>query len=287
MKKILICIFAAAMLFSGNAASSNKVKVGSYNLRMQQMDKGDNAWAVRRARVMQSIRENDFDIFGVQEVTDFAQEDLRQDLGDTYDFVFFGPYSPDGIGTKAHGIIWRKDKFKLLECHKFWPSDTPDSCCFNDFWQHGDKLSKFKRGAMCCLFETAKGEKFIFMCSHAALSKEDNAKYAHVMIDREKLYNPNGYPSFFVGDLNTVPDSPSSVLWRTHWKDAALCVKGTPLNTFNSFRTDWDMAKDGRRIDFIYFRGNVKVKKYFCNTKLYDGFCASDHYPIGAVVKFK
>lgn len=274
-----------------NAGAATKMRVGSYNLRMQQLDKGDNAWSVRRARVMKSIRDNGFDIFGVQEVADFAQNDLREDLGDTYEFLFTSPYSQDGIGNKAHGIAWRKDKFKLVEFHRFWPSDTPDSCCVNDLWTRNVKgkmkTAKFKRGATCALFETKNGQRFIFMCSHAALGKEQNAQFAHVYIDREKMYNPEGYPSFFVGDLNTRPNTSSSELWRTYWKDAALCVKGEPTGTFNGFKPEKSMVGDPARIDFIYCRGKVKVRTYKCNTALYDGFCASDHYPIMADVTIR
>lgn len=279
-KKIIVLVFA--VLFPAVIFAGNNLRVGSYNLRMQQLDKGENDWSVRRARVMQSIRENGFDIFGVQELTDFAQDHLREDLGDTYEFVFFSPYSQDGKGTKAHGIAWRKDKIKLLECHRFWLSENPDSCSYNDFWQRDGKISKFKRGATCCLFETKSGKKFIFMCTHAALSPEDNAKYAHVLIDREKMYNPKGYPSFLVGDMNVREDAPSSELWRTYWDDAALCVEEKPAGTFNGFRLRSDEERP--RIDFIYCRGKVRIKDYFCNTKLYDGLFASDHYPIGADV---
>lgn len=284
IKKIVTLSVIAILCCSAIAAST--VRVGSYNLRMQQLDKGDNGWKVRRARVMQSIRDNEFDVFGLQELTDFVQDDLREDIGDIYDFAFFSPYSQDGVGTKAHGIAWRKDKFKLVEVHRFWPSDTPDSCCYNDFWPHNGKIAKFKRGAMCCILENMKGKRFVFMCCHAALNKEDNAKYAHVLIDREKMYNPEGYPSIFVGDLNTRPETESSQIWRSHWRDAAMCVKGTPVNTFNGFHLGWDYTKDGSRIDYIYVRGNVKVRKYFVNPKRYDGFYASDHYPIWADVKF-
>ena len=107
------------------AAKPSKIRIGSYNLRMQQMDKGDNDWSVRRARVMKSIRENEFDIFGVQELTDWVQGQLVEDLGDTYGALFFSPYSQDGVGTKAQGILYNRKRFKVLEYHYFWMSDTP------------------------------------------------------------------------------------------------------------------------------------------------------------------
>lgn len=36
-----------------------------------------------------------------------------------------------------------------------------------------------------------------------------------------RKYNPEGYPSFLVGDFNARADHPSHQIWRGHWSDAA------------------------------------------------------------------
>lgn len=268
------------------SARESGIRIGSYNLRMQQLDKGDNDWSVRRQRVMESIRENGFDIFGVQELTDSVQDDLREDLGDKYEFLFFSPYSQDGNGSRAQGIIYDKKRFKLLEYHYFWISDTPDTMSDNDHYSDGSGRS-YKRGAACATFkDRLSGRKFFFMNTHAALNREDHLKYAHVLVDMEKKYNPKGYPSFFVGDLNARPEHPSHRIFREHWSDSADMLPGR-LCTYNAFRTDSTAWDQGRQIDFIYYRNISDPAVYECNQKLYGGLCASDHFPILADFKLK
>lgn len=284
MKHIFTVAFLSVVCALSLNAKPQNLRIGSFNLRMQQLDKGENAWDVRRPRVIESIRDNAFDIFGVQELTDFACEQIAEDLRDTYACIFFSPYSQDGKGTKAQGIIYRKDRFKLIEYHYFWPSDTPFEMCENDHRTDGSGKS-FKRGGVCATFkDKLTGKKIFFMNSHSALNKEEHFKYAHVYEDMERLYNPKGYPSFFVGDLNARPDHPSHKVFRTYWKNAGDLLP-EPACTFNGFNPDPASWSNVKSIDYIYYRNVATPSHFECNQKLYDGLCASDHFPIWADFK--
>ena len=50
----------------GLADLPDTIRIGTYNLRVS-TDNGINSWEQRRGRLVQSIAENDFDVFGVQE----------------------------------------------------------------------------------------------------------------------------------------------------------------------------------------------------------------------------
>ena len=258
-----------------------RLRVGSYNLRMQGADKGEDDWSLRRGRVVRSIIDNDFDVFGVQELTEGAQQELSWDLGGRYAAIFFSPYSQNGVGGKAQGVFYDKKRFKLLFYRYFWPADNPDVKQENDHRKNNPSKS-YIRGGMCMIFkDRASGRKFFFMNSHAPLNREEHIKYAHVYVDMEKKYNPEGLPSFFVGDLNARPDHPASVYYREYWSDASA-IYGEEHCTMNSFITDaskWDPAK---RIDYVYYRNIAAPVEYKCNQTLYDGRCASDHFPIWA-----
>lgn len=283
------------LLFLGLLAISiicpaKELRLGSYNLRMHQIDKGENLWEVRRERLMESIHSCEFDVFGVQEVSSVTQDFLRERLGKEYGLLFFSPYSQDGKGNKAHGIVYRKDRIKLLDYHFFWPSDDPWTISNNDrSWvEKKQKYHYYKRGGICATLKDRKsGKRFFLIVSHWALDQELNAKYAQVYIDIEKQFNPKALPSFFVGDLNTRPSSESSALFRSYWKDSAIGVDEE--NTFNAFgkkkTEDWP---DGRfRIDYIYYRNLGEVPEYHCDRSLFGGLYASDHYPIYVDVDLK
>ena len=259
-------------------------RLGSYNLRMGHLDTDeDNKWSVRRPRLMESIRRQAFDVAGLQEVNSLMQSDLEEEFGGIYNFWFFSPYSQDGVGDKAHGIMFRSSEFLISEKRFFWASDTPDVCSVTDIGPKGN----YRRGGCCAvLTHISSGIRFFLMCSHACYNDEPNARYASVYQAMESRYNPERLTSFFVGDLNTSPDSEASRAYRRYWNDACLTVERSSrtglLNTYN----DYDCPLGISRIDYLYYRGGgIDVVSYNCDGSLYGGKYASDHFPVTAVVR--
>ena len=77
---------------SGQSSGKTAVRLGSYNLRMHNLDTdGDNKWDVRKDRLRQSIEDCDFDVFGIQEVSSTMQTWLKSEFGSRYTFFFFSP----------------------------------------------------------------------------------------------------------------------------------------------------------------------------------------------------
>lgn len=263
------------------------VCAGSYNIRMSGLDSGNNAWDIRKHRLVKSIIDNDFDIFGVQEFSSVSQKELPallKEAGHPYGMFVFSPYSQEGSGDKAQAIFYKEDKFTLSSRRFFWASDTPTQCTVNDTGTNGS----YRRGG-CCAIVTSKENpdiKFFFMVTHACLNSLPNSKYAYVYAEQEARFNPEGLPSFFVGDMNAKPEAPASVEYRKTWKDVRLFLPSAgvqgPAGTFNGFDTDRNM-ENASRIDFIYFKGDGVIPvKYVCNNTLYDGAYASDHLPVYA-----
>ncbi len=280
MKKLLTIIFILFSI-SSTASEKAKIKMGSYNVWMTQLGKDDYTWDQRRPRLVQSIIDNDFDIFGAQEVSSVVQNELpaliEQAGGPKYTWHVFCPYNEDGsAGDKAQAIIYKTDKYEVLESHHFWFSETPE--VMSSGW---DEM-RFKRGGFCVIFKDKKtGVKFFVMHAHMPLGQKANLNASKILIEKSKQYNPDNLPEFFIGDLNTRPDTPSSDLMRTHWTDSYLtCSKAEPgIGTFNGAITQRDM-RVARRIDYIYYKGNIQIKDYEVVQNKYDGFWPSDHCPL-------
>lgn len=261
------------------------VRIGTYNLRVKSgKDTGDYAWDKRKPRLITSIYDNDFDVFGVNECNTDVQKHINENLKNDYNIKYFSPYSQSGIGDRAQGIVYKKH-FTLLDWHYFWLSETPDVMVAND--PSGD--SAYNRGGCCGTFvHNETGVRFFVMVTHGATNQSVRDKYAYVYIDMEKKYNPNSYPSFFVGDMNARPAQNSVATYLTYWKDVYLEVGKDnitgPFSTYNDFNTSLDLNKDPRRIDYIYYR-NATPLNYVCNDAKYDGCYASDHLPVYSDMK--
>lgn len=266
-----------------------QIRVGTYNLRIsgpKDYENG-NGWDRRKELVMSSIRKNDFDIFGLQEVTGIGndgpevgrnmQADLISALGDTYEFIFFSPYSQDGKGKSSNGLAFKKELFEISEHHYFWAAENPDVMVANDRKHH--------RGGLCAVFtHKQSGTRFFFMETHGPLYKECNPVVAPYYLEVEKKYNPEGLPSIFVGDMNFYDSSEGYRIFATWWRDSymVLSLKGEvtgPRGTFNGFKLERDMNQSGR-IDYVFYRGNVIPLHYVCDDSKPDGRYPSDHCPV-------
>lgn len=259
------------------------VRMGSYNLRMSNLDTddNDNKWSVRKDRLKESIIKCDFDVFGIQEVSSEMQTWLNTEFGATYTLLYFSPYSQNGNGNKAQGIAVRKSAFSTSDWHFFWASTTPETMSTTDVGTQGN----FNRGGCCCVVTHKEtGIKFFFMNNHACLNSEPNATFASVYIDQEKKFNPLGLPSFYVGDMNARPEYAATTTYKTYWKDSyETAKKKTGASaSYNGFAN----TSGKYRIDYIFHRGEGIIVEDFCiDNTLYGGKYASDHFPLIANIK--
>lgn len=257
-------------------------RVGTYNVRYITTEEDSaNNWENRKTRVVRSIRENDFDVFGLQECSPDIQTYLDSELSGTYAFRFFSPYvaSGSGSGGQAIGLAYKASKYTLSDWHYWWCGDTPSVMSVND--------DPHKRGGCCAIFTSiATGTRFFVMVHHGCLDATAREQYAPQFRQMEEQYNPSGYPSFFVGDLNAQPSDPATAVYRQYWGDAyySNAPKTGPYCTYNAFNLDRNLYTHKNHLDYVYYR-NATPLRYVCNDRLYDGYYASDHLPVYAEMK--
>lgn len=282
MKK-LVYILTSLIYFGLPAVSKNNIKIGSYNLWRSDIGKGEYSWENRKHRLAKSITECGFDIFGAQEVDSRIQKELPSLISEAggydYKWFVFSPYSDDGgTGDKAQAILYRDSRFEIEDSHHFWFSETPE------IKSTGWDEQKYFRGGCCAIFRDLKtGRRFFLILAHMPLARTANLKAAEIIMAEASKYNPEGLPAIFLGDLNTTPDSPSSSLFTKYWNDSFTSIPSRlvsgPSGTFNGAEEERNM-ETARRIDYIYWKGDVKISGYVCNDKKYDGYYPSDHCPI-------
>jgi len=262
---------------------SDTYRIGTFNLWRSDIGKGDYLWADRKDILAGAIIENAFDIFAAEEVDTAMFRELPsivESRGGAYSWLTFSPYDAEGKGSmKAQAIVYRSDRFEVEDFHHFWCSETPD--VMSTGWDE----QKFKRGACCAVLKDIRsGRKLFIMASHFPLGKEARLHFAPIVIEKARQYNPEGYPSFLIGDLNTREDRPESRILRSYWNDSYLSSqsKEGPEGTFNNHGINEDM-ESAPRIDFVYWQGKGVIPiRYVCNPARYGekNIYASDHCPV-------
>jgi len=276
----------AVLLFE---KQTQNMRIGTYNLRRVKLDRNspDNKWEKRKSRLIQSLLDIDTDICAVQEVDEQEQKSIPAELkkrGLEYDYHFNNPYDQEGVGSRAHGLLWRKGRFSLVGSpHHFWISNPPEKMQPNDSMPSLKK--NFIRGGFCLTLQDKSGQRIFIIVTHAPLNKVQHAENASVFVNMEKQFNPQGYPSFLLGDMNANEDDACSAIYREYWTDSyhafddKVTARKGPEGSFNAWRMP--VPPKDRRIDFIYYRGKeVLPQSYVCDNTLYEGGYPSDHFPV-------
>lgn len=266
---------------SAEEVTSVTIRVGSYNIRIPSTEDQNHEtrnWDARKGFLWSSIEQCAFDVVGLQEVSSAQQEDLKSKWAGIYGMHFFSPYSRDGKGDRAQGVMYRSNIFNISDIHFFWIGPDPDSMTTIDVDSNG---TKYNRGGFCCvLTHKASGIKVFFMNTHGCLNKDVGAQYASVFEQMEKRYNTEGLPAFLVGDMNATPDHSMMKTITGYWTDSYLkAARKTGIaNTFNS----WTSPNGLRRIDYVLYRNASAPSLYCCDNTLFNNNYPSDHFPVYA-----
>jgi endonuclease/exonuclease/phosphatase family metal-dependent hydrolase len=260
----------------------------TFNVRYPAPGDGPNRWEYRRDMVVRTIRETNPDIFGTQElfyepglyIADKAAEYAwfgSSRLGNLKDEYKEGESPAD----EHNGIFYKKATLRLLESGDFWLSDTPDTPGSNTWDLSEQRLVTWG------LFEIKANKRRFYLLDthfpHRRQEAEARLKSARLILERITRLR-KGVPAILTGDFNSPAGGEvykviEAVLTDT-WP-AAMRRSG-PESTTNGFRG----ATGGPRIDWIFFRGPLKVLEAETITRSENGRYPSDHFPVLVVFQF-
>ncbi len=274
-------LFSVVLFFLLRTASAQTLTVATYNLRLFTTSDTGNLWVNRAPVVAELIRYHDFDVFGTQEGYQNQLDDIIKILPE---YQRSGAGRDDGKDKGEHSaILFKKDKFKLLNHGDFWLSQTPEKPSLG--WD-----------ATCCnricswvyLQDLQSKRKFYFFNAHydhqGNVAREESSK---LIMQRIKNIAGNE-PVILTGDFNGGRNSTwYQRIATSGWlKDAYTQVKYPYANngSFNNFGSN---LKSDEVIDHIFTTSNFKVLRWGLLTDSYHGKYPSDHFPITAQVAFK
>lgn len=271
----LACFEIAAQ----RTANPKCLRVMTFNIRYNEPRDGVNAWPNRKQKVVDVIRFHKADLVGVQEAQIGQLEDLEKRLPS---FAWCGVGRTDGKRDgEFSAILYRKERFRLLECKTIWLSETPDTAGSKG-WD-----AAFPRIVTWAKFRDSVSKKTFYHFNthfdHLGLkARFESAK----MIIGQIRNASGGTQSILTGDLNVKDDTeayktlvaPESGLRDARYVSLNGHFGGT--STFNGFKE----MQPAMKIDYIFVTSGITVFEHGILSDNWDGLWASDHLPVLAEV---
>jgi endonuclease/exonuclease/phosphatase family metal-dependent hydrolase len=261
----------------------HRFRVMTFNIRYDTIEDGQRRWVNRRPLVIDTIRDHDPDLFGVQEATAMQWKEVSAALSGWTPFGL-AEREPETDSDVPGGFV-RSARFELLESGLFWLSDTPE--------EPGSITWPNDCGArMCCwarLLDRTIDRALIFACTHLDTNADGWMPSASVLqaeLDRIAA----GAAIVLVGDFNCAAGSAAheylcaSGRYRDAWNEAGLSDEG--VVTFNGFSPYTRLSHGNYRIDWILLRGAISTVSATSDHRTDRGLLASDHYPVIAQVEW-
>jgi endonuclease/exonuclease/phosphatase family metal-dependent hydrolase len=278
---------------AANANSSRDLTVMTFNIRFNNPEDGKNAWPNRRDGVAELVKRQKPDLLGLQEALHGQITDLKERLGDEYDWYGVGRDDGKEKGEFAP-VFYRRERFEMHDKGSFWLSETPDKIGSKGWDAALPRVATWLK-----LKDKATDKPLLFGNVHFD-HRGQQARRDSARLLRRKLREIAGdAPIALVGDFNATPDSsPHAALiskdeLKTEdgkpasaavFRDAyGLVEKPTgPNTTWNGFQK----ASDGARIDHVLIDEKWTALTYaVIDETMKDGRFYSDHFPIVAKIR--
>lgn len=290
MSRIVIRSFVLLMFFSGmylaafaqSAGHDKTIRVMSFNIRYNEPRDGVNAWPNRKQKVADVIRFHKADLVGVQEAQIGQLEDLEKLLPD---LAWCGVGRTDGKrGGEFSAILYRKDRFQLIECKTFWLSTTPDTSGSKGWDAALPRIVTWGK------FRDQRSKKtfFHFNTHFDHVGVRARLESAGLILQRIRSSSA-GIQSILTGDLNVKEDSeayktlaaPDSGIRDARYTSQNGHFGGG--STFNAFKE----MQPGNKIDYIFVTPGIRVHEHGILSDNWDGLWASDHLPVLAEIELR
>jgi endonuclease/exonuclease/phosphatase family metal-dependent hydrolase len=225
--------------------------------------------STRDEQVIEMIKKYDADVIGLQEASlDWIQTILKA----CPEYTYVGKSRDGSLSGEYNPILYKEDKFTLIDSTTKWLSPTPDV------------VSRFPESNMnrittiAILRRNSDGRTFVHANTHLH-HDNDTARTLQAEVLIKLLGDYSDYPIFISGDFN----ASYSALCISRIKDAEyesseyLAYKCQSYITTNN---KWG-GGGGGVIDYIFSHPNkTTILSYRVCTEMINGSYASDHNPL-------
>ena len=243
-----------------------KLKVISFNILC--VDRGENYLISDRApRLKAVISPFDPDVIGLQEYRDPWEPHLKEQFPD---YEMFNAWRSDGWDRESGPILWKRDKFELVDKGNFWYSDTPEVMSGKEWDEafHCNRICEY-----VVLKEKSTGESFVAMNTHFGFGNNGQVKSARLLTEYAKKLSD--LPLFVTGDFNMFSHYPAYSEITKSFTDVNAAIANDTGNTYHGFGAE---TEEKGPIDYCFITDKVKPISFRVIRELVNGFYPSDHY---------
>jgi len=262
-------------------------KILSCNIRvpLEEDAEAGNGWDARREMCADVIAAQHGDIVCLQEA---AAEQLAflKEKWPQYDS--FALSNPTPVFRPNNAILYERERYELLSSGGLWLSETPHVAGSKSWDSAAIRFANWVH-----LRERATGRELRVWNTHLHHKRHTaRAEQARVLVEAISAMDAAGVPQVLVGDMNAYAKHPAIVaLSEGGFDDTYGAVHGPadPGHTFHGFLgpkryAESDDPTPGRKIDWIFTRGDMKTHSAKIIRDGRDGRYPSDHYFISAEI---
>lgn len=263
---------------SGNTSS---IRVCTYNIEYLNKNNIENSWDNRKSNVVDLIKRYDFDIIGIQEP---YLSQLNYIMGNLPDYEWYGNTiagNPEIDNRHFNFIIYKKDRFEILDSGIFWLSPNPETANEKGWDAYSVRM------CVWAYFKDKRTNKEFYHFNLHFDHKGVTARKESAKLIVSKVKEIAGEkPVFLTGDFNTRENSEpyNTIINSEVLTDAFLNARekvNDEWKSFNGYKYSEAAPEKPARIDHIFVSPNtVKVNFWQLCNDTYNKKYPSDHCPI-------
>jgi len=277
---------------NGAASAATATPVGphlvvmTFNARLASARDGENVWSNRQALFLKTIKQNNPDLLGCQEILQIQAECLQQNLAD---YAFLGTGRDDGRTRGEYSpILCRKSRFEVVDSGQFWLSPTPERVGVKGWDAASVRICTWAK-----LRLRESNTVIFYFNSHWDNIGQTARAESGKLIRRVAAEKAKGDAVIVTGDFNSFEDAPG-------YLNLVAPASSDGLTLMDAYRQvhptispdeltihDFKGTQAGRRIDYILHSPHFIAIRAEIDRTHAGNVYPSDHYPVVAELVMK